>query len=246
MPSDFVGTGAAGFYIDPLYFVFVLPAMLLAFYAQSRVRSAYSRWSRVRNNRGVTGVQVAQVLLPRENMTNVRLEGTPGELSDHYDPGKNTLRFSPAVASQPTIAAMSIAAHEIGHAAQDRDGYLWLRVRGGIVPFVQIGSQLGYLVFFLGLMGQLTGLAWLGILLIASGTIFALVTLPVELDASNRAMRMLEQHNLITSAEEKRAARDMLDAAALTYFAAAAQALSVLLYYVMLLMRSSASSSDRR
>ncbi|MFQ3673572.1 MAG: zinc metallopeptidase, partial [Aggregatilineales bacterium] len=96
------------------------------------------------------------------------------------------------------------------------------------------------------LLRAITGLAWLGILLIASGTIFALVTLPVELDASNRAMRMLEQHNLITSAEEKRAARDMLDAAALTYFAAAAQALSVLLYYVMLLMRSSASSSDRR
>ena len=231
-------------YLDPLYFVFVLPAMLLAFYAQSRVQSAYNRWSRVRNSRGVTGVQVAQVLLPRERMTNVHVGITPGELSDHYDPARNVLRFSPAVANEPTIAAMSIAAHEIGHAAQDRDGYLWLRVRSGIVPFVQVGSQLGYLVFFIGLLMQFGGLAWLGVLLIATGTVFALVTLPVELDASRRAMRMLEAHKLITSSEEKRAAREMLDAAALTYFAAAAQALSVLLYYITLLTRSNTNDQN--
>jgi hypothetical protein len=224
--------------LDPTYFIFVLPALLLAMFAQYRVRAAYSKWSRVANSRSATGLDVARVLIPQENI-QATVEGTPGELSDHYDAQRNILRFSPAVAQQPSIAAMSIAAHEIGHAAQDRDHYLWLKLRAGIVPFVQFGSSIGYLVFGAGLVGQIPGLAWLGVLLISAGALFAIVTLPVELDASNRAMQMLEKHGFLATSEEKSAARDMLNAAALTYFAAAAQAISTVLYYVFLLMGSS-------
>lgn len=229
MPQD-------SLYIDPTYFVFVIPAMLLALYAQSRVRSAYSKWSQVSNSWSVSGVEVAQTLLPQENMGDVRVEMSEGELSDHYDPSNNILRLSPAVAQQPTIASMSIAAHEIGHAAQDRDGYLWMKIRSGIVPFITLGSALGYLVFAAGLLGQIPAIAWIGVLLLSGGAIFALVTLPVELNASNRALQMLQEHNFIRSDDERQAARDMLNAAALTYVAGAAQAISGVLYYIFMLL----------
>jgi Zn-dependent membrane protease YugP len=138
---------------------------------------------------------------------------------------------------------MSIAAHEIGHAEQDRDGYLWMKVRAGIVPFVSVGSSLGYLIFFGGLFMQIPVVAWIGVLLVGAGTVFALVTLPVELNASQRGMRMLTENGLITSEEERGAARDMLTSAALTYVAAAAQAVATILYYVFLLM---GQSNNRR
>jgi len=234
-----------GFYFDPMYFVFLVPALLLTMYAQWRVKSTYSKWSQVRNSRNMTGADVAQVLLPREQLGSVRVEMTPGQLSDHYDPSTNVLRLSPDVAQQPSIASMSVAAHEIGHAEQKRDGYVWMNVRAGIVPFVNLGSTLGYLIFFAGLLLQFTAVAWIGVLLVSASAIFALVTLPVELNASNRAMRMLTENNLFASNEERNAARDMLNAAALTYIAAAAQAIATILYYVFLLMgRSNRRRSD--
>jgi Zn-dependent membrane protease YugP len=236
--------GYSPFYFDPMYFVFILPAALLAMYAQYRVKSAYTKWAQVRNSRNLTGHEVASVLLPREQLQNVALEQSPGELSDHYDPAQNILRLSPAVASQPTIASMSITAHELGHAEQDRDGYIWMKLRSGIVPFIGIGSTIGYLVFIGGLMMQINALAWIGVLMVSGGAIFALVTLPVEMNASVRAMRMLNENGLIQNEEERRASRDMLSAAALTYVAAAAQALSVILYYVFILMGNNRRRSD--
>jgi uncharacterized protein len=230
--------GYGGFYFDPMYFLFLIPAMLLTLFAQSRVRSAYAKWSKVRNNANVTGTDVARILLPRENL-RVTVQGVPNELGDHYDPANNILRLSPTIANTPTIAAMAVAAHEIGHAEQDDDGYLWLKLRAGIVPLVQFGSSIGYILFFIGLMMQFNGLAWIGVALFSAGALFAVITLPVELDASNRAMRMLNEHGIIRSEEERRAARDMLNAAALTYFAAAAQAILTVLYYVFLLFGSS-------
>lgn len=235
-----------GFYFDPLYLVFTVPALLLTMWAQWRVRSAYAQYSQLRNLNGLTGFDVAQVLLPRGNMSNVTVEGVGGELSDHYDPSTNVLRLSPAVGTQPSVASMCIAAHEIGHAEQDRDGYVWLKIRGNIVPIVNIGSSLGYVVFFAGLLMQVPFLAWIGITLFSGGLIFALVTLPVELDASNRAMRMLRENNCFASQQEQQAARDMLNAAALTYFAAAAQALMTLLYYIFMLLRASNNDRNRR
>ena len=232
-----------GFYFDPMYFVFLLPTLLLTLYAQWRVKSAYSKWAQVRNGRNMTGADVARVLLPREGLQNIGLEMTPGQLSDHYDPRADVLRLSPQVAQEPSIASMSIAAHEIGHAEQDRDGYLWMKVRSGIVPFVSVGSSLGYLIFFGGLLMQISALAWIGVLMFSAGSVFALVTLPVELNASQRGMRMLAESGLITSEEERSAARNMLTSAALTYVAAAAQAVASILYYVFLLM---GQSNNRR
>ena len=232
-----------GFYFDPMYFVFLLPALLLTMVAQWRVKSAYSKWAQVRNSRNVTGADVARVLLPREGLQNIGLEMTPGQLSDHYDPRADVLRLSPQVAQEPSIASMSIAAHEIGHAEQDRDGYIWMKVRAGIVPFVSVGSALGYLIFFGGLLMQISALAWIGVLMFSAGSVFALVTLPVELNASQRGMRMLTESGLITSEEERSAARNMLTSAALTYVASAAQAVASILYYVFLLM---GQSNNRR
>jgi len=233
-----------GFFFDPMYFVFILPAFLLAMYAQYRVRSAYGKWSQVRNSHNITGADVARLLLPRENMTDVKVEMVENQLGDHYDPSANILRLSPDVAQQPSIASMSVSAHEIGHAAQDRDGYIWLKLRAGIVPLVQIGSMLGYLIFAGGLFLASNSLAWIGVLLVGLGAVFALITLPVELNASNRAMQMLTTNGLISNEEERKGARDMLNAAALTYFAAAAQAISTILYYVFLLLGSSRRQSD--
>lgn len=225
-----------GFYFDPMYFVFLLPALLLTMYAQYRVQSAYGRYSQIRNERNLSGAGVADFLLQREDLPGVRVELTPGQLSDHYDPSTNILRLSPGVAQQPSVAAMAITAHELGHAEQDRDGYLWMKVRAGIVPLVNIGSSLGYLVFFGGLLGQIPIVAWLGILLVSAGALFSLVTLPVEINASVRAMRMLNETGLIASDAERQEMRSMLTAAALTYIAGAAQAVSTILYYLFLLM----------
>lgn len=221
-----------GLYLDPLYFVFVIPAFLLTMWAQNRIRSTYGKWSQVANQRSVNGVEVARTLLPRENMDDVRVEVTSGQLSDHYDPQKNILRLSQSVAAQPSIASMSIAAHEIGHAAQDRDGYLWMKIRSGLVPLISIGSTLGYLIFGTGLFAADSAIAWIGVLLISGSAIFALVTLPVELDASNRALKMLSDYGLIASEDERHAARDMLTSAAWTYVAGAAQAIASILYFI--------------
>lgn len=237
--------GLGGFYFDPMYFVFLIPAVLLAMYAQWRVQSAYAQWSIVRNNRNLTGVDVAKALLPNERMNDVRVEMVAGKLSDHYDPSSNVLRLSAEVAQQPTIAAMAIAAHEIGHAEQDRDGYFLMKLRSGIVPFVNLGSQLGYLVFFGGLLAQIPAIAWIGVLMFSAGAIFALVTLPVELDASSRALRMLNDNHLIQSGEEYAAARSMLSAAALTYVAGAAQAVLTVLYYVFVLLNATGRNRQR-
>ncbi|MCA9903875.1 MAG: zinc metallopeptidase [Anaerolineae bacterium] len=225
-----------GMYMDPMYFVFVLPAFLLTMWAQQRIRSTYNKWAQVGNERGLTGADVARTLLPSERMSDISLEVTPGQLSDHYDPQKNVLRLSPAVAEQPSIASMSIAAHEIGHAAQDRDGYLWMKVRSGLVPVLSLASTLGYLIFGGGLFLQSSVLAWIGVLMISGSAIFSLVTLPVELDASNRALKMLSEHSLITSPQEQKAAREMLNSAAWTYVAGAAQAIAGVLYYVFAIM----------
>lgn len=231
--------GGSGFFFDPMYLLFLAPALLLAWYAQSRVQGAYAKYSQVRNSRNMSGTDVARVLLPKENLQNVSVETVPGRLSDHYDPRSNILRLSPDIAQQPSIASMAVAAHEIGHAEQDRDGYLWMKVRSGILPIVQIGSQFGYLVFFGGLIAQIPSIAWIGILMFSAGAIFSLITLPVEFDASSRALRMLNDNQIVTSREEYAAAKDMLSAAALTYVAGAAQAVLTIAYYVFILLGSS-------
>jgi hypothetical protein len=223
---------------DPRYLIFALPALLLAFYAQWRVRSAYSEYSRKPNNRGISGTEAARILLRSAGLDHIRVEETPGQLSDHYDPRKNVLRVSKGVAQSRSVAALGIVAHEVGHAMQDAANYTPLRVRSGLVPIVSIGSWLGPIIFLAGLfLSGFTGsttIAYVGLFLFAGTVVFALITLPVEFNASKRALNLLRSYQL-ADGRELQGAKKVLDAAALTYVAALAQALSTLLYYVFLL-----------
>lgn len=224
------------FYFDPLYLVFMLPALALAFFAQMKVKGAYAKYTRVANSRRLTGLDAARIILGPEGLNGVQVEGTPGELTDHYDPRTKKLRLSAGVAQQPSVAALAIVAHEIGHALQDHQGYAPLKLRGAIVPAVTVSSWVAPLLFFIGFLLGLTQLAWLGVLFFGISVIFSLITLPVEFDASRRALRLLESYNLADGAELQ-GARSVLNAAALTYVAALAQTLLTLLYYVSILGR---------
>ncbi len=223
------------FYFDPMYFVFALPPMLLVLWAQAKVQGAYSKYREIRNMANLPGYQVARILLQNRGLDHVAVERVAGNLTDHYDPTTETLRLSEGVYSVPSVAAMGIVAHEVGHAVQHATGYAPLKARSALVPAVNLGSTLGYLLFFAGLVINFSGLAWLGIGFFSLGVLFALVTLPVEFDASGRALAMLKGNGLV-SVQEYDGARAVLSAAALTYVAAVAQALGNLLYFVWLLL----------
>lgn len=216
------------------YFIFGLPALLLALYAQWRVSSTYKKYLRVPASGGMTGLQVAHYLL-RSTGLGVRVEGIAGQLTDHYDPRNKVLRLSQGVAQSASVGAVAVVAHEFGHAMQDAEAFALLRLRSGMVPMVNFTSWLGPLIFFAGLLLQYEPLATLGIFFVAGAVVFSLLTLPVELDASRRAMQLLEQGNILTDETALKGARKMLSAAALTYVAALAQALSTMLYYISLL-----------
>lgn len=219
---------------DPLYIILTMPALLLALYAQWKVRSSYEKYSEVPNERGVSGYQAAQELLHASGLYGIDIEGVQGELSDHYDPKNKILRLSPGVANGRSIASLAIVAHEVGHAVQDQQEYAMLRARSALVPAVNIGSSLGVWLVFGGIFLGLTGLAWVGVALFSAAVLFALVTLPVELNASSRALDMLKKTNLL-SQHDLKGAKSVLRAAALTYVAALAQAVMQLLYFVLLL-----------
>lgn len=233
------------FYGYGTWLIFALPAMLLALFAQWRVQAAYRKYSAVPNAQGLSGEQVAAILMRNEGL-NIGVEHIAGDLTDHYDPRAKVMRLSQG-SVKPSVAAMAIVAHELGHAAQDKQNYVWLRARSGIVGVANVGSQLGSLLFFGGLLmstfmrnGFGIQLAWIGVILFAGAVAFTLVTLPVEFNASSRARDMLARNGLVT-AQEADGVRAMLNAAALTYVAAAAQAVSQLLYFITLL-----SGANRR
>src|SRR3972149_514079 len=174
-------------FFDPMYFVFIMPALLLALYAQWRVRSAYSHWLRVSNARTLTGADAARYLLSANQRGDVTIEDTPGELTDHYDPRRKTLRLSKGVASSRSVASLAIVAHEVGHAVQDATAYAPLQLRGAIVPAITISSYIGPLLFFIGLLLRSMELAWLGVIFFGGTVGFSLLTLPVGVNASSRA-----------------------------------------------------------
>lgn len=219
---------------DPLYWVFAAPALILALVAQWWVRHSYQKFLEVRNSANVSGLEAARHMMRRIGL-HVNIERAPGTLSDHYDPRSKSLRLSPDVASRPSIASLAIVAHELGHAQQDAQSYTPMRVRSGLVPVVNFTSWLGPILFMLGWWLSLQPVAWLGVLAFGAAAVFALVTLPVEINASRRGLRLLEQSGLLTGRAEKQQAKRVLMAAALTYIAALAQAISTLLYYVFLL-----------
>jgi len=230
------------FYMDPLWFLFGIPGLLLGLWAQYKTRAAYSKYSEVRNMLGISGWQVARQILDANGLQDVTIEEVPGELSDHYDPRTRVLRLSPGVARIPSVAAMGIAAHEVGHAIQHQRGYAPLRARSSLVVPAQLGSQLGFYAVIFGFMLSSTTMVWAGIALFACAVVFSLITLPVEFDASNRAMAQLQGLGLVTT-QEYQGARTVLSAAAWTYVAGFLSAFLQLLYFIL---RANGMSSRNR
>lgn len=222
------------FYFNPLYLLFALPGLLLGLYAQARVKSAFAQYERVRSATGMTGAQAARRILDNSGLHMVAVERVNGFLSDHYDPRQKVLRLSPQVYDTPSLAAVGVAAHEAGHALQDQQHYAPLRLRSALVPSVQIGGWVGPLIFFIGLSLNTT-LAWIGLILFALTALFALITLPVEFDASRRAKQLLVSQGILAP-QEIQGVNRVLDAAALTYVAAAIQAIMTLAYYAFMLL----------
>ena len=222
------------FFLSPTYLMYMIPAFILMALTSWYVKSAYAKWSRVAAGSRFSGYEATRRLIASSGLQGIKIQGTPGEMTDHYDPRDKTVYLSNGVANSASVAALAIAAHELGHAQQDAEEYFPLKFRGVLVPLINIGSNLGWILIMIGLFLQLTQLAWLGILVFSGGALFALVTLPVEFDASARARRMLADSGIIQTDAEMRGVSNVLNAAALTYVAGLVTAVLQLLYYVSL------------
>ena len=216
--------------------ILMLPGLLLGIWAQSKVNNAYRTYSRVSTKSGVTASEAARRMLWQNGAGDVMIEQTGGHLTDHYDPRSNVLRLSSGVCHSGSIAALGIAAHEAGHAIQQAENYPFLKLRTWVAPVVNIGSSLSWPIFFLGLLFSWQPLMMLGILLFAAVVLFTLITLPVEFDASRRALRMLSEGGYLTQ-QELGGAKQVLSAAALTYVASFVSAALQLLRLLTLARR---------
>ena len=218
-------------FFDPIYFLFLLPGILLAMWAQWRVSSAYREASQMLASSGYSGAETAAVMLRTAGIENVDIETVPGQLTDHYSPNEKVLRLSPDVFEGRSLAALGIAAHEAGHAIQDRKRYTPLVIRNLMVPLASFGSSAAWIIIIAGFVLQWAGLVYIGIAAFGLTVLFQLVNLPVEFDASHRARVQLVEGGLITADEEKEVGR-VLNAAALTYVAATLTAILTLLYFL--------------
>ncbi|NLV20520.1 MAG: zinc metallopeptidase [Syntrophomonadaceae bacterium] len=220
------------------YLIFILPALLLSIYAQFKVKSTFNKYSSVRSMKGITGRDVAYNLLRNNGINNVNVEAIRGSLTDHYDPSAHVLRLSETVYDNDSIAAIGVAAHEVGHAIQHQQGYKPMEIRQKIVPVTNFASTASFPILLIGLIFASTDLIMVGILLFSAVVLFHLVTLPVEFNASNRAVLQLSQIGLISN-QEVPMVKKVLGAAALTYVAAALSAIANLLYYLAIFAGSS-------
>lgn len=203
---------------DYYYIILVVPALILSVIAQIGVKSTYKRYSNMMNSRGLTGAMAAQKVLAYYGIYNVRIEQVSGSLTDHYDPRANVIRLSTGVYSGSSIAAVGVACHEAGHAAQHAQNYAPIKIRNSILPIANIGSSMGMILAVVGYFLSFSFLVNLGILLFAFVVLFQLVTLPIEFNASSRAIKVIEETGLLDS-DEQRGAKKMLAAAAMTYVA---------------------------
>ncbi|MDD3953056.1 MAG: zinc metallopeptidase [Lentisphaeria bacterium] len=219
-------------YMDPLYWAFLLPGLVLAMIASMYVKSTFAHYSKVRARSGMTGAQAAQAMLQRSGVTGVSIERARGFLSDHYDPSAKVLRLSPDVYDQPSLSAIGVACHEAGHALQDAQAYYWLGLRTTLVPMASIGSNFSYMVFFLGLFLGSMAMVKIGIVLFSAAVLFSIVTLPVEWNASARAKQAMVSCGIVGPSEAE-AAGTVLNAAFLTYVAGAISAILTLLYFLL-------------
>jgi len=220
-------------YIDYYYLILVVPAMIFAMVAQFRVKSAFGRYSRERTQRGITGAEAARQVLARNGVHHVRIERTPGHLSDHYDPQAGVIRLSPEVHDAATVAAVGVAAHEAGHAAQYAHGYMPIHIRSAIIPMSRFGSGLSWPLILVGLFLNSGIFFYIGIALFGLAVLFQLITLPVEYNASRRAMTALGDGGVLEP-DELPGARKVLNAAALTYLAALAVSIAQLLRLLLM------------
>lgn len=232
MPYFFYG-------FDWTYFVFILPCVIITLICQLRISSAYSRYSQIQNSRYMTGAQAAEYVLRTNGVTGVRIEQIAGHMTDHFDPRTNTIRLSDGVFNSTSIAAVGIAAHEAGHAVQHAEGYLPNKIRGAVVPLANIGSKLSWIFILLGcFLSAKVGYTFLyiGIVLFSLSVLFTIVTLPVEFNASSRALKVIKEGNLLVG-EEYQGAKSTLQAAAMTYVAAALTAVLQLVRLFVLARR---------
>lgn len=224
---------------DPSYLLCVfLPAIILSFGVQIYLRSTFGKWSRVPNEANVTGKQTTDVLFGRTSLAPVRVEQTRGSLTDHFDPQQNTVRLSEPVYGKATVSALAVSAHELGHVQQYQTGSGLIKARGFLLPAIQFSPTLSYLALLMGIIFNISGLIWLGVFFFGLLVLFSFLTLPIEFDASRRAINMLEESGLLVSAQDKSGAQAVLRAAALTYLAAAVTSLLQLLYYIGLARRN--------
>jgi Zn-dependent membrane protease YugP len=228
-----------GYGVDGLYLLLALPGLLLGLWAQASLRGTFARYAQVATASGMTGADAAQRLIAANGL-HIGVAGTAGQLTDFYDPRNKTINLSQSSVVN-SVASVAVVAHEIGHAMQDATNYTPLKLRGAIVPAVQLGAWAGPLMFIAGLYLNSQSLAFIGLIAFSATAIFALVTLPVEFDASRRALVMLQQNAILTP-HELPAAQKVLRAAALTYVAAALQSIGTLLYYLSMFSRR----QDRR
>lgn len=224
------------FYYDSTFLI-LIPAMIIAFLAQMKVSSSFDKYSRVGTANGYTGAQVARMLLDSKGLYNVPVELISGKLSDHYDPSKRVMRLSKDVYYGNSVASVGVAAHETGHAIQHLERYSPLVIRNSIVPIANFGSNASWILFFIGILMGVSSLTRIGIILFSAVVLFQIITLPVEFDASKRALVLLENKGILYK-EEIRGAKQVLSAAAMTYVAAALTAISQLIRLIVL--------SDRR
>lgn len=221
------------FYMDRYYIILIIPAMLIAMAAQARVSATFRRYSRENTRRGLTAAQAARQILDANGLYTVQIQHIAGSLTDHYDPTTNVVRLSDSVYRSSSIASIGVAAHEVGHAIQHAQGYFPIRVRSAIIPITNLGSKLSIPMLLLGLVFSFQPLAQIGILLFATATVFQLVTLPVEFNASSRALAILERDHILDP-DENAKARKVLLAAAMTYVAALITSAAQLLRLVLL------------
>jgi uncharacterized protein len=225
---------------DPVYLLFILPALALSLWASWRTKSAFNKFSKVRTLRGLTGAQAAQEMLRGAGISDVQVVPTHGFLSDHYNPMNKTLALSEATYASNSVAAVGVACHEAGHAIQHAQHYKPMWLRSALVPTANIGSSMGYIVMLGGLLFQSANAIYFGAVLFSAVLLFQIVTLPVEFDATARAKRLAVENGIVLP-QEREGMDKVLNAAAMTYVAAAVSTLMTLLYY---LLRATAMSRD--
>lgn len=219
------------------YLIFILPALLLSLYAQAKVKGTYAKYGKMYNKKGLTGAMAARMILDQNGLQHVKIEHIAGNLTDHFDPRTNVVRLSDSVYGSGSVAAVGVAAHECGHAVQYAQSYTPMKIRGAIIPITNIGSTLSIPLFFLGLLFSIPSLVLVGIGLFALVAVFQLVTLPVEFNASSRALKTLEASNYL-SLEELGGAKRVLSAAAMTYVAALIMSIAQLLRLIFIARRN--------